>query len=545
MRRTVFQKGEMRHQPHGELADTGTPVSVEAAFRRVRLLAGALILVRLWSTGALPHVEAVLLVAAFWSVNLVAVIAERESARHRVLLDVVQLFADTVVVLLVALAQHNHTSTESADWAVLVLPAIEGAVRFGIGGAIAGWVALAGGYYGVNAASSPSLQAATIAQRLTVVLLVTLPVGYLADYLVDEIAAHRRGRDRAERRSALLHAAALGGRRASQLDVDDVIDVICATVVEMGFSDPDVFEVLGPMGDDPANVAARAVRGSRTKVTLEPGDPRILAAASVRVDRSAAVWPAESKDDVSARLFALPIPMIDHQFVVVISRWNGDGTDIGARPSAAQVEVLELFAAQAGASLHNAQVHQGLEELKDRLDHEASHDALTGLANRRRFTEELQRITRRGRPGDLIGVLFLDLDGFKVVNDRYGHEVGNDLLIAVAARLRSCVRPGDLVARYGGDEFTVMVTRLESVAPAASIATRICELLSEPFLIGPREIRISTSVGIAFAPAPNADIGDLLQRADVAMYRSKSEGKARWTMDPGSLETAGDASSES
>jgi diguanylate cyclase (GGDEF)-like protein len=236
--------------------------------------------------------------------------------------------------------------------------------------------------------------------------------------------------------------------------------------------------------------------------------------------------------------------MIDHQFVVVISRWGGDGTDVGARPSAAQVEVLELFAAQAGASLHNAQVHQGLEELKDRLDHEASHDALTGLANRRRFTAELQRITRRGRPGDLIGVLFLDLDGFKVVNDRYGHEVGNDLLIAVASRLRSCVRPGDLVARYGGDEFTIMVTRLENVAPAASIATRICELLSEPFLIGPREINISTSVGIAFAPAPNADIGDLLRRADVAMYRSKSEGKARWTMDPGSLETAGDAGPE-
>jgi diguanylate cyclase (GGDEF)-like protein len=236
--------------------------------------------------------------------------------------------------------------------------------------------------------------------------------------------------------------------------------------------------------------------------------------------------------------------MIDHQFVVVTSQWGGDGNDVGARPSAAQVEVLELFAAQAGASLHNAQVHQGLEELKDRLDHEASHDALTGLANRRRFTDELQRVTRRGRPGDLIGVLFLDLDGFKGVNDRHGHEVGNDLLIAVASRLRSCVRPGDLVARLGGDEFTIMVTRLENIAPAASIATRICELLSEPFFIGPREIHISTSVGIAFAPAPNADIGDLLRRADVAMYRSKSEGKARWTMDPGSLETAGDANPE-
>ncbi len=205
----------------------------------------------------------------------------------------------------------------------------------------------------------------------------------------------------------------------------------------------------------------------------------------MRAGGAATVWPSESGDPGSARLFALPIPMIDHQFVVLTSRWDGTATDAGARPSAAQVEVLELFAAQAGASLHNAQVHQGLEELKDRLDHEASHDSLTNLANRRRFTDELQRVTRRGRPGDLIGVLFLDLDGFKVVNDRYGHEVGNDLLIAVASRLRSCVRPGDLVARLGGDEFTIMLTRLESVAPAASIATRICELLERAVLHRP------------------------------------------------------------
>jgi diguanylate cyclase (GGDEF)-like protein len=123
--------------------------------------------------------------------------------------------------------------------------------------------------------------------------------------------------------------------------------------------------------------------------------------------------------------------------------------------------------------------------------------------------------------------------------------VGNDLLIAVASRLRSCVRPGDLVARLGGDEFTIMLTRLENVAPAASIATRHCELLSEPFIIGPREIRNSTSVGIAFAPSPNADTTDLLRRADAAMYQSKSEGKARWTMDPASLETAGETGPES
>jgi diguanylate cyclase (GGDEF)-like protein len=233
-------------------------------------------------------------------------------------------------------------------------------------------------------------------------------------------------------------------------------------------------------------------------------------------------------------LFALPITTVDDTLVVVTARWPGPGA-----PPEPQTESLELFAAQAGASLRNAQVHRELQALKDRLAHDASHDALTELPNRRRFTEQLERVCGRGRPGDLISVLFLDLDGFKDVNDRFGHDTGNDLLVAVAARLRSCVRPGDVVARMGGDEFTILLTRLESVAPAVEVAERICSMLNESFRIGTHEMAISTSIGIAVAAADHADPGDLLRRADVAMYRAKSQGKAGWAMDPTSLEPAG------
>ncbi len=151
----------------------------------------------------------------------------------------------------------------------------------------------------------------------------------------------------------------------------------------------------------------------------------------------------------------------------------------------------------------------------------------------------------RGRPGDLIAVLFLDLDGFKDVNDRHGHDAGNDLLVAVASRLRNCVRPGDVVARMGGDEFTILLTRLESAAPAVEVAERICAALPSPFEIRGAEVRISTSIGIAIAPADSADPGDLLRRADVAMYRAKSQGKAGWALDPTSLEAAGNGNTES
>ncbi len=243
-----------------DFAEIAGPVSVEAAFRRVRLLAGALVFVRLWSTGALPHLEAVLSVVALL-VGELRLDTRRapERTATRVLLDV-------------AATPRGHgrgaarrprarTTTRAPSrptgpcWCCL---RSRGRSASGSAARSRAGSLLAGGYYAVNTASSPNLPAATIAQRLTVVLLVTLPVGYLADHLVDEIAAHRRGRDRAERRSALLHAAALGGRRTSRLDVDDVIEVICTTAVDMGFSDPDVFELLGPMGHDPANVAGRA-----------------------------------------------------------------------------------------------------------------------------------------------------------------------------------------------------------------------------------------------------------------------------------------------
>jgi diguanylate cyclase (GGDEF)-like protein len=537
-------------QPLAADADVGTPVSIEAALRRVRLLAGALILVRFLTTGSLPNFEAIALVCAFWSVNIVSFVAQRQPARRRAILGVVQLLADTAIVLLVVRAQHGETGADSADWAVLVLPVIEGAIRFQIPGAIASWLVLAAGYVGMNMAAEPSLAMSTIAQRLTVVFLVALPSGFLAEHLVAEIAAHRRQKEEAERRSSLLRAAALGGQRSSRLDVDEILDVLRNTIAEMGFANAEVFELFGA---DPPTLSARPVRQSKDLLAIPPGDPRLLAAAAARAANKPTVWPpgagrapvtrrerrhANSDQAPISMLFALPIATTaDDGFVVVTARWPGPGS-----PPESQTESLELFAAQAGASLTNAQTHKELTALKDRLAHEASHDALTELPNRRRFTEQLENMSSRGRAGDQISVLFLDLDGFKDVNDRFGHDVGNELLVAVAARLRTCVRPGDVVARMGGDEFTIMLTRLESIAPAVEVAERICQMLTEPFTLSVGDVRISTSIGIAVAGADGADPGDLLRRADVAMYRAKSQGKAGWAMDPSSLEPAGNGS---
>ena len=169
----------------------------------------------------------------------------------------------------------------------------------------------------------------------------------------------------------------------------------------MGFADPDVFELLGPTGRDPGERRRLArVRGSGTSTAaVRPDDPRLLAAAAVRGRRQddglAGPCRATSR---APTLFALPIPMIDDQFVVAHGSRGRRRDRSAPGPPPRTSRVLELFAAQAGASLHNAQVHRGLEELKDRLDHEASHDALTELANRRRFTDELERISAAAVP---------------------------------------------------------------------------------------------------------------------------------------------------
>jgi diguanylate cyclase (GGDEF)-like protein len=372
------------------------------------------------------------------------------------------------------------------------------------------------------------LGGAVVAQRLAIVLLVALPSGFLAENLVAEIEAHRRGRLEAERRGSLLRAAALGGRRSTSLDVDEILDVLRDTVAEMGFAEPQVFELVG----DPAiGLMARPVRQSRDVLAIPPGDQRLVGADRARRSGASVLWPPDGEPGAGvSKVFAVLVASTDAADIVLTARWPGPGL-----PPASQTESLELFAAQAGASLRNAQVHLELQTLKDRLAHEASHDALTDLPNRRRFHEHLERMCGRGRAGDTLAVLFLDLDGFKHVNDRFGHDVGNELLVSVAARLLSCVRPGDVVARMGGDEFVIMLTRIENAAPAIEVADRVCALLSAPFRFDAGEVQISTSVGIALAPADTADPGDLVRRADVAMYRAKSHGKAGWAMDPGSL----------
>ena len=159
----------------------------------------------------------------------------------------------------------------------------------------------------------------------------------------------------------------------------------------------------------------------------------------------------------------------------------------------------------------------------------AHHDALTGLANRVQLREHIEKTLKLGERGGKAAILCLDLDNFKTVNDTLGHSVGDALLCAVASRLQALLRDDDLVSRTGGDEFAIVQAGHEPAMQAsATLASLIVETVSAPFEIGDHTVVIGASVGIAIAPDDGSDPDQLLKNADMALYRAKGEGRARF-----------------
>ena len=169
--------------------------------------------------------------------------------------------------------------------------------------------------------------------------------------------------------------------------------------------------------------------------------------------------------------------------------------------------------------------------LEEKLAHQAFHDPLTDLPNRSLFLDRVDHALKRAaRRGDRVAVVFMDLDNFKVVNDSLGHEVGDELLIAVAGRLRSCLRPTDTAARLGGDEFVVLLEDVENPEDGTRVAVRIGEAIRAPLRAGRHDLFVTTSVGVALGGGDGESAGDLLRNADLAMYRAKDGGKNNYAV---------------
>jgi diguanylate cyclase (GGDEF)-like protein len=233
-----------------------------------------------------------------------------------------------------------------------------------------------------------------------------------------------------------------------------------------------------------------------------------------------------------ASLVAFPV-MIASEVVAVLEFYS--------RKREAPDEALLRLMAQVGTQLGRVFERR---RARDKLMHNALHDPLTQLGNRRLFLERLEHLLQRTRrkPGDHFAVLFVDLDRFKSINDGLGHQSGDQLIVAAARRLSACLRQNDLVARdpafarehlvarLGGDEFVILLDQVGSAEHAILVAERIMSVLAEPFDVADQRVFVTASVGITLSATGYANVEDIVRDADIAMYHAKRTGRARWMM---------------
>ncbi|MEY2434942.1 MAG: hypothetical protein QOC92_4667 [Acidimicrobiaceae bacterium] len=286
-------------------------------------------------------------------------------------------------------------------------------------------------------------------------------------------------------------------------------------------------------------VQARAMfRAERAEITLMAASPVAQHDAALRTtlgpgDEFIAMEPVtvELGDEVTESELAgdeMTVPLRGETRVlgkITLTNRLGDVTSFDEK----DLTLFETLANHVSVWLENSRLERSLvqlTELQEQLRYQALHDPLTALANRALFTDHVQHAVARGdRHGRLLAVLFLDLDDFKAVNDSLGHGAGDSLLVAVAERLRACLRPGDTAARFGGDEFAILLEDIET-DDAVAAAERIGEALRAPFFVQNRELRVRASIGIAVR-STELDATQLLRNSDVAMYIAKRRGKGR------------------
>lgn len=468
-------------------------------------------------------VGAVLILLAM---NLLSSSAER---RHGALREIalVELALDTALVVVLV----TVTGTNSFSWVLFSLPIVEAAVRFRLAGALVHWmlltfVALASKvWFTADEAAAVTLDSLeALLDQLSVIFLVVVPAAYLAEHLLSEVVSWQRATGQAVDRGQLLVRVADTGRDITRIDSDRV-NALVAGARSLGF--------------DLADLVVEDSHGGWTRAGGDALPSPGTAASCTRhgdLDRGGAYVTEDDPDPAEAE--ALRAAGLCAVLAHIVSEGGGRRVVLRAavtdrRLTNEMVEAFSLLAGQASVALRNEELVNEITEVYDELEHQALHDALTGLPNRTLLL---------GRLGELRAqlvapvLLFLDLDRFKPVNDRLGHDAGDELLQQVAERLRTTAPDGATVARLGGDEFTVLLPGV-SEPDAMLIASRIVHDIRQPFVLGSETVSIGTSIGIALG-GPEVDDAELIRRADVAMYDAKQDDAAEFRVYHDALDLA-------
>jgi diguanylate cyclase (GGDEF)-like protein len=384
----------------------------------------------------------------------------------------------------------------------------------------------AAAYASVLAATGWHISPATLFLRASILALVAITAGSIA-------AEKDRNAKESDRRASLLVAVASVAREVNILDASDVFDAVIDVICELGMTAGHV-SLIDDVSGTYRMINARGIPREYLEARPQASEGIVglvrQARATVSLDQDQAkdyIVPVTSQTGLTA-VMGSPL-WVDGELAGVLAGATRAKHHFGPE----DVEAFELLAGVASRALEGARRYQQMAESEARTRHQASHDELTGLANRRLLNGLLGEALARpeGHGERLVALVLVDLDDFKVVNDTLGHGAGDQMLVTVAARLLSCVRETDTVARLSGDEFVILVRGLDSDG-LDHLARRLLEEVSVPYDVDGHCVTIAASIGIAMEPvatvasaALEAAGVELLSNADVAMYEAKREGK--------------------
>jgi diguanylate cyclase (GGDEF)-like protein len=329
-----------------------------------------------------------------------------------------------------------------------------------------------------------------------------------------------------ERQALLERLSKIQRSIVKRAKLSDVLDAIAAGASELLKLDSVGLRLIDPQDEQRTIlIAARgldAVRfpiGSRAAITEGAGGRAAAQRRLVVAQRQGADLESIEGLDRRSLESAIAAPVLENGRVV--GALAAGSRDPERTYSAPEREVFLALAEHASLALTDAKNYE-------EAVHRSFHDMLTGLPNRALFLDRLDNaVTRSARTGSMPAVLFLDLDGFKRVNDSCGHAAGDQLLTEVADRLRACLRPGDTVARFGGDEFAMLIEGIGHPSEAENVARRAVSALHAPFSIQEQDLAVSVSIGVA---TMHDSSDDLVLNADLAMYQAKSRGRGEYEL---------------
>lgn len=446
-------------------------------------------------------------------------------------LALAQLVVDSMLAVVASLAL-DPTASPLA-WVALLVPVFDAGAAFGPVLAAVVWLSLGLAYTWVRLRTMPPDSSGSELvrlglQQLAAVAAVAVPTGFLAARLRDEVDQTHETLLATRRQVGELELVAARSHRIIRaVDPSSVLEQTVDAAFDLGFRMVDICQ-----GDAEGRWQVTHARGDGR--SPNPHGDRTLARAAGS-GRTLVAGSGSSPQEAQwlhltgyAGEVVLPIWQNGRE-VAVLRAWS----DVPLTAESSRVQALHVLAAQAAAAWRTASRYTALAGWTRLVAYEAAHDTLTGLPNRAQFMARLeQTMARVAAGGPPAALLYLDLNGFKTINDTKGHETGDAVLVAVGQRLRGLARSGDLAARLGGDEFVILMDEVGTQAEAVAMAERVCHALSQPVGIAGEALPIGTSVGVALT-RPHHRSDTLIRDADAAMYRAKRRGRTGYALAAG------------